>query len=106
MKEPSRFLPFLPDFSSFSRFFLIFPLFLPIFWQYFHCQGWHSAPRAPPATPLNGGLKPVQHAKNITQHIMSEPSICDSATAPLEVALTWEENNKRESKQLIETYTK
>ena len=36
-KEPSRFWPFLPDFSSFSRFF-------PDFWQFFRCQGGHCAP--------------------------------------------------------------
>ena len=53
VKEPSRFLPFLPDFSSFfpifplfSRFFMIFPLF-PDFRQIIRCQGWHSAPLPP-----------------------------------------------------------
>ena len=54
VKEPSRFLPFLPDFSSFSPIFPdFFPLF-PGFWQIFRCQGWHSAPLATPvATPLH-----------------------------------------------------
>ena len=44
MKEPSRFLPFLPDSSS---FFPIFPDFFPLFpdfWQIFRYHGWHSAP--------------------------------------------------------------
>ena len=45
MKQPSWFLPFLPNFSS---FFQIFPLFPPClqfpplllnFWQIFRCQG-------------------------------------------------------------------
>ena len=52
MKEPSRFLFFLPHFSS---FFPIFPDFVPLypdFWQNFRGQGWHSAPvRAPPPPP-------------------------------------------------------
>ena len=39
MKESSRFLPFLPDVSSFSP---IFPDYSPLFWQIFRCQGWHS----------------------------------------------------------------
>ena len=42
----SSFLLFFPNFSWFP------PLF-PDFWQLFCCQGWHSAPLAPPvATPL------------------------------------------------------
>ena len=47
VKEPSRFLLFLPDFFS---FFTIFPDFFPLFpdfWQIFRCQGWHSTPLAP-----------------------------------------------------------
>ena len=47
MKEPSRFLPFLPDSSSFFLIFPeVFPLF-PDFLQTFRCQGWHSAPLDP-----------------------------------------------------------
>ena len=59
VKEPHRFWPFLPDFSSFSRFFPDFSspypdfsFFFPNFWQCFRCQGGHS-PLAPIlATPL------------------------------------------------------
>ena len=52
VKETSRFLSFFPNFSS---FFPIFPEFFPIFltfpnfWQFFHCQGWHSAPPCHPS---------------------------------------------------------
>ena len=42
VKEPSRFLPFLLNFSSFFWFF-------PDFWQIFRCQGWHSAPPCHPS---------------------------------------------------------
>ena len=64
MKEPSRFWPFLPDFSSFSRFFpdfsSLFPDFFPSFSQFltifFLLSKGHSAPLPPIlATPL---LKP------------------------------------------------
>ena len=49
MKEPSRFLPFLPDSSSFFPIFHdFFPLF-PDFWHIFRCQGWHSSPLEPPS---------------------------------------------------------
>ena len=44
MIEPSRFLPFLSDFSS---FFPIFPSFSRFLAFFFRCQGWHSAPLAP-----------------------------------------------------------
>ena len=46
-----------PIFAFSSRFFLIFfpdfSWFFPSFWHFFFCcQGWHSAPRHPVATPL------------------------------------------------------
>ena len=55
-----------PIFAFFFRFFLSLPDFswffplLPIFWQIFRCQGWHSAPdifhcqrwHSAPSTPL------------------------------------------------------
>ena len=50
MKEASRFLPFLPDFSSFSRFFLIFSRFFlifPDFWQIFAVRGGTLPPCHP-----------------------------------------------------------
>ena len=58
MKEPSRFLPFLPDFSS---FFLIFPdffLFFTIFGKFFAVRDGTLPPLAPPATDnrMHGGL--------------------------------------------------
>ena len=54
MKDPYRFLPFLPDFSSFFLIFRDFPPLFPDFWQIFRCQGWHSAPLDPPvAMPLD-----------------------------------------------------
>ena len=46
MKEPSRLLPFLPDYPS---FFPILHDFFPDFWQFFCCQGWQSAPLDPPS---------------------------------------------------------
>ena len=50
MKEPSRFLPFLPDSSS---FFQIFPDFFPFFWQFFSLSGVALCPLDPTvATPL------------------------------------------------------
>ena len=52
VKEPSWFLPFFPDFSLFS------PLF-PSFWQFFRCQGWHSAP--PPRPPWLRHWELVNH---------------------------------------------
>ena len=53
MKGPSRFLPFLPDYSSFFPVFPDFSPLFPDFWQFFRYQGWHSAPLDPPvATPL------------------------------------------------------
>ena len=56
-----------PSFAFSFRFFLFFPYFpwifpdffliFPDFWQYFCCQGWHSAPLATPvATPLVAGV--------------------------------------------------
>ena len=39
MKEPSRFLPLLPDFSSFSRFFTLFLNFFLIFDNFFAVGG-------------------------------------------------------------------
>ena len=58
MKENSRFLPFLPDFSSFfpifPDFFPLFPDFFPIFGKFFAVRGGTLAPLATPmATPLN-----------------------------------------------------
>ena len=51
LKDPSQLWPFLPYFSSFSRFFpdffLFFPIFFPLFSRFlafFRCQGGHSAP--------------------------------------------------------------
>ena len=53
MKEPSQFLPFLPDSSSIFPIFPDFSPLIPEFWQFFRCQGWHSAPLEPPvAMPL------------------------------------------------------
>ena len=54
MKEPSRYLPFLPDFCSFS--FFHFSSFLD-FWQIFRCQGWHSAPLDPPSCYATGYIQ-------------------------------------------------
>ena len=50
----SQLFLFILIFSQFFlSFFLIFSLFFPDFWQFFHCQGRHSAPLAPIlATPL------------------------------------------------------
>ena len=47
MKESSRFLPFLPDFSLFPDFSWFLFLFFPIFGNFFCRQGWHSAPLHP-----------------------------------------------------------
>ena len=47
MKEPSRFLPFLPDFPPFPRFFLIFPSFSR-FLAIFLLSGVALCPPLPP----------------------------------------------------------
>ena len=55
VKEPSRYLTFLPDFSSFSRFsppFPNFPLFFPIFGNFFPVKGALSLAPPPLATLL------------------------------------------------------
>ena len=64
MNEPSRFLPFLPNFSS---FFPDFPPLFPDFWQMFHCQGWHSAPLDPPSGCATGcwHVYAIQHKGDI-----------------------------------------
>ena len=69
VKKPSRFLPFLPDFSPFfPRIFLIGKkrknrekegkTLFPDFWHFFSLSGWHSSPLAPPvAMPLPTVIK-------------------------------------------------
>ena len=53
MKEPSQFLPLLPDSSPFFPNFPDFSPLFPDFWQIFRSHGWLSAPLTPPvATPL------------------------------------------------------
>ena len=53
MKEPSRFLPFLPDSSYFFLIFSDFSPLFPDFWQIFAVRGGTLPPLTPPvATPL------------------------------------------------------
>ena len=60
--QPSRFLPF---------FFLDFSWFIPSFSQFLtffsRCQGWHSAPVPPLATPLVTCMNYFADANSVTQ---------------------------------------
>ena len=74
MKEPSRSWPFLPDFSSFSRFFpdfsSLFPLFFPIFDKFIAVKGGSTSVGASP------------DRRTRTQWVNSSPSP-DTRTLPL-----------------------
>ena len=47
VKEPSQFLPFLPEFYLFFPIFSWFSPLFPDFWQIICCQGGHSVPLPP-----------------------------------------------------------
>ena len=68
-KKPSRFLPFLLDFSSFfpifPDFFPIFLIFFPIFWQIFAVRGGTLPPCHPCGYATGEPLMPRQRVTHL-----------------------------------------
>ena len=81
VKEPSRFLSFLPNFSLFPWFFLSFPWFFPSFpqifpsfWQIFHCQGG-TLPPAPPCLCYWDSQKPKWFKPSYLMRMFQQNSV-------------------------------